>query len=87
MDTVRHELWHMNQAEEYRAKFGEITDENHLDYIAYTCGVAKKYIDKMGINEYNVGEISDYAKKMYKYSRYDEVEAEYIASTSRKGRK
>ena len=86
-DTVRHELWHMNQAEEYRAKFGEITDENHLDYIAYTCGVAKKYIDKMGINEYNVGEISDYAKKMYKYSRYDEVEAEYIASTSRKGRK
>lgn len=87
VDTVRHELWHMNQAEEYRAKFGEITDENHLDYIAYTCGVAKKYIDKMGINEYNVGEISDYAKKMYKYSRYDEVEVEYIASTSRKGRK
>lgn len=87
VDTVRHELWHMNQAEEYRAKFGEITDENHLDYIAYTCGVAKKYIDKMGISEYNVGEISDYAKKMYKYSRYDEVEAEYIASTSRKGRK
>lgn len=87
VDTVRHELWHMNQAEEYRAKFGEITDENHLDYIAYTCGVAKKYIDKMGINEYNVGEISDCAKKMYKYSRYDEVEAEYIASTSRKGRK
>ena len=87
VDTVRHELWHMNQAEEYRAKFGEITDENHLDYIAYTCGVAKKYIDKMGINEYNVGEISDYTKKMYKYSRYDEVEAEYIASTSRKGRK
>lgn len=87
VDTVRHELWHMNQVEEYRAKFGEITDENHLDYIAYTCGVAKKYIDKMGINEYNVGEISDYAKKMYKYSRYDEVEAEYIASTSRKGRK
>ena len=87
IDTVRHELWHMNQAEEYRAKFGEITDENHLDYIAYTCGVAKKYIDKMGINEYNVGEISKYAKKMYKYSRYDEVEAEYIASTNRKGRK
>lgn len=87
VDTVRHELWHMNQAEEYRVKFGEITDENYLDYVTYTCGVAKKYIDKMGINEYNVGEISDYAKKMYKYSRYDEVEAEYIASTSRKGRK
>jgi hypothetical protein len=87
VDTVRHELWHMNQAEEYRVKFGEITDENYLDYVTYTCGVAKKYIDKMGINEYNVGEISDYAKKMYKYSRYDEVEVEYIASTSRKGRK
>lgn len=87
VDTVRHELWHMNQAEEYRAKFGEITDENHLDYIAYTCGVAKKYIDKMGINEYNVGEISKYAERMYGATRFDEVEAEFIALTNRKGRK
>ena len=38
-------------------------------------------------NEYNVSEISDYAKEMFKLRRYDEVEAEYIASTSRKGRK
>lgn len=87
VDTVRHELWHMNQAEEYRAKFGEITDENHLDYIAYTCGVAKKYIDKMDINEYNVGEISKYAERMYGATRFDEVEAEFIALTNRKGRK
>lgn len=87
VDTVRHELWHMNQAEEYRAKFGEITDENHLDYIAYTCGVAKKYIDKMGINKYNVGEISKYAERMYGATRFDEVEAEFIALTNRKGRK
>lgn len=87
VDTVRHELWHMNQAEEYRAKFGEITDENHLDYIAYTCGVAKKYIDKMGINQYNVGEISKYAERMYGATRFDEVEAEFIALTNRKGRK
>ena len=84
VDTVRHELWHMNQAEEYRAKFGEITDENYLDYVAYTCGVAKKYIDKMGINEYNVGEISKYAEKMYRLHRYDEVEAEYCARKKRK---
>lgn len=84
VDTVRHELWHMNQAEEYRVKFGEITDENYLDYVAYTCGVAKKYIDKMGINEYNVGEISKYAKKMYRLRRYDEVEAEYCALKKRK---
>lgn len=87
VDTVRHELWHMNQAEEYRAKFGEITDENHLDYIAYTCGVAKKYIDKMDINEYNVGEISKHAERMYGATRFDEVEAEFIALTNRKGRK
>lgn len=84
VDTVRHELWHMNQAEEYRVKFGEITDENYLDYIAYTCGVAKKYIDKIGINEYNVGEISKYAEKMYRLHRYDEVEAEYCAWKRRK---
>ena len=38
-------------------------------------------------NEYNVGEISKYAERMYGATRFDEVEAEFIALTNRKGRK
>ena len=35
-------------------------------------------------NEYNVGEISNYAKEIFKLRRYDEVEAEYCALKKRK---
>ena len=41
--------------------------------------------DALGINEYNVGKISDYAKKMYFANRYDEVEVEYMTLIKRKG--
>lgn len=34
-------------------------------------------IDKLGIDEYNVGEISEYAKNCMEHSEYDEVYAEY----------
>ena len=44
-------------------------------------------IDALGINEYNVGKISDYAKKMLDYGRYDEVEAEYMTLIKRNGGK
>ncbi len=43
-------------------------------------------IDALGINEYNVGKISDYAKKMLDYGRYDEVEAEYMTIIKSKGK-
>lgn len=39
--------------------------------------MAKNEIDRLGINKYNVDEISDYAFRMYRQGRYDEVEAEY----------
>ena len=41
----------------------------------------KKRIDALGINEYNVGKISEYALRMY------EVEAEYMTLVKRKGEK
>lgn len=82
--TEWHETWHMKQAENYRKKFGDITRNNYIDYIKYSCKRAKKVIDGFGVTEYNVGEISDYAKKMYLYGRYDEVEAEYMVK-HRKG--
>lgn len=44
----------------------------------------KVYIYLPIANEYNVGEISNYAKKMFKLQRYDEVEAEYCALKKRK---
>ena len=73
-----HEMWHMKQAENFRAKYGEITEENYGKYIKNSCKEAKKTVDSAGINEYNVSEISKYAKEMYDFGRYDEVEAEYM---------
>lgn len=78
-NVFKHEMWHMKQAQNYIERFGEITAENYNEYIDYICAQAKKFIDKKGINEYNVSEISDYAKEMFKLRRYDEVEAEYKA--------
>ena len=86
-DVIRRELWHMKQAEKYRNKFGQITNDNYHDYIKYTYDQAKVFIDDHGITEYNVGEISNYAEKMFAYSRYDEVEAEYISLLKKRRKK
>lgn len=76
-DTEYHEMWHFKQAADYRKSGKDITLENKIDYLRALCGLCKKRIDRLGINRYNVGEISDYAKIMYERGRYDEVEAEY----------
>lgn len=44
----------------------------------------KERIDRFGITEYNVGEISEHAKKSYMRERYDEMETEYMTQ-HRKG--
>lgn len=79
-----HEMWHMKQAENFRNKNGKITKENYVEYLQSSCRTAKKAIDRAGITKYNVGEISDYAKKMYNRTRYDEVEAEYMTANRKK---
>ena len=48
------------------------------------CAQAKKFIDKKGIKEYNVIEISEYARANYLSGRFDEVEAEYMALVKNK---
>lgn len=83
--TEYHEMWHMKQAEKFRSKGWNITKENYSKYIRELNKECKKTIDALGINEYNVGKISDYAKKMYFANRYDEVEAEYMTLIKRKG--
>lgn len=72
-----HEMWHMKQADDFRAKGWKITTENRGEYIRELCAKCKKNLDKLGITEDNVGEISKYAKQKFREGRYDEVEAEY----------
>lgn len=83
-DIEFHEMWHMKQAENFKKRHGEIAKENYGKYLQSACEDAKKVIDKAGITKYNVGEISDYAEKMYHLGRYDEVEAEYMTTHRRK---
>ena len=39
--------------------------------------IGKKELDADGIDQYNVGEISNYARLTYALSRYDETYVEY----------
>lgn len=82
-----HEMWHMKQAEKFRNRGWNITKENYGDYLKKLNNECKKTIDLLGINEYNVSKISGYANRMYFAGRYDEVEAEYMTLTKRKGEK
>ena len=81
-----HEMWHMKQAENFRKRYGEITRENYDKYIENACKEAKKTIDRAGITEYNISDISSYADQMFWIDRYDEVEAEYMVK-HRRGKK
>lgn len=85
--TEYHEMWHMKQAEKFRSKGQNITKENYGEYIRELNKECKKTIDVLGINEYNVGKISDYAEIKYLRERYDEVEAEYMTLIKRNGGK
>ena len=62
-----------------RKSSGEITKENHREYIAETCKRAKASLDRAGITFDNVDEISDYAGARYLAGRYDETEADMMA--------
>lgn len=75
--TPFHEMYHCKQAQDYEAKHGKITGSNYQDYIENLREQCKANLDKLGISDKNVGEISDYAQSMYFHGAYDEVEAEY----------
>lgn len=77
--TEYHECWHLVQAMSYGKKTGE-------KYMAWLIEKAKKNIDKLGITEYNVDIISEYAKHAYIAGRYDEVEAEYYTKKALGGK-
>lgn len=82
--TEFHEMWHAKQADNFKGKGWEITESNRKEYIQQLRKDCKRRIDKLGITTDNVGEISEYADRMYDFVYWDEVEAEYYA-VHRKG--
>lgn len=59
------------------AKHGKITKESYHEYISNLRAECKDRLDKAGVSEKNVGDISRYAADSYKNGIYDEVEAEF----------
>lgn len=76
--TLLHEYIHWLDAENYRSKnsdFSNIDDYNK--YIKYLRTKCKTKLDKAGVDNYNIGEISYYAKVKYISEEYDEAYTEY----------
>lgn len=76
--TLLHEYIHWLDAENYRSKnsdFSNIDDYNK--YIKYLRTKCKTKLDKAGVDNYNTGEISYYAKVKYISEEYDEAYTEY----------
>lgn len=82
-----HEMWHKVQADKFRARGWRITRENYAEYLRELCTECEGTIDALGITQYNVGEVSEYAEEKYLIGRYDEVEAEYMTKIQRKREK
>lgn len=73
--SVLHELYHWEDAENYKSLGNDIT--SNINLIEYECAKAKSKLDNIGISADNVANISDYAKVMYEKGRFDEVYTEY----------
>jgi SPP1 gp7 family putative phage head morphogenesis protein len=77
LSTLVHEMFHWTDAQDYQKHFGKITADNYSDYINHLNKNRKKIIDKLGINEYNVSEISQYALDSLRKQKFDEIYTEY----------
>lgn len=58
-----HEMWHCKQVTDYEKKYGKITKKNDKEYLTALRTKCKAKFGKARINKYNVGNISEYAKK------------------------
>ena len=72
-----HELLHWQDAEKFRRRYGDITEQNYSEYIDFINRDAKKKLDKLAKKGYNVNEISSYASDMLEREKYYEVYTEY----------
>lgn len=70
--TYVHEFIHWKDRMEYEKKHSRSSD--YLKWLRNRC---QKQLDTIGISEYNVGEISNYAEMSYRKGHYDEVFTEY----------
>ncbi len=72
-----HELYHWLDAEKFRQKYGQVTQENYGDYVDFINQEAKKKLDKLVKKGYNINDSSDYGKKEYQNQKYYETYTEY----------
>lgn len=73
--TIVHESFHLKDFENYIAEGNTYADKR--SYIMEICEKSKRKLDKLGVNEYNVDKISEYASDMYEKGRFDETLTEY----------
>lgn len=87
--TAVHELLHWLDAREYIKKHGSIKNqEDYIQYRQFLVNRHKKMLEEKGINGYNVGSISKYAKDCWYKGKFDEVYTEYrVLQFLRKGDK
>lgn len=83
LSTAVHEMLHWKDAQEYALQKGKITDQGK--YLRYRIEQDRKILEKLGIKEEQAKQISEYAEKMFKVGRYDEVYAEYRTANILKG--
>lgn len=76
--TEYHEMWHAKQAADFRAKGWVITEENKIQYLHTLNAQCRKNVDMLGVNAYNVRDISRHAAEQFIGNRYDEVEADIM---------
>ena len=72
--TIEHELTHWQDTQKFKEKYGYDDDYSLIEYMKK---IGKKELDANGIDQYNVSEISNYARLTYALSRYDETYVEY----------
>lgn len=78
ISTVVHELIHWQDAQKYQTKYGAI--KTSKDYKEFSESLGKSHknaLDKIGVTEYNVSDISKYANDMYMQEIYNETYTEY----------
>lgn len=76
--TLLHEYIHWLDAENYRSKHSDFSNiDDYNKYIKHLRTKCKTKLDNAGVDNYNIGEISYYAKVKYISEEYDEAYTEY----------
>lgn len=73
--VIVHETFHAKDYQRFIEVGGTFTDQK--TYVEYISEKSREKLDSLGINIYNVSEISEYAHKTYEIGRYDETFTEY----------